>query len=80
ALMRGGILWRLAIENASFQDVLAGPTTIATIQHQCVSWVTESGKYCVDDVLNTHEADVISGVYYVYTGQGTQMTTKSWWP
>ena len=31
-LMRGGILWRLAMEHASFQDVLARPATTATIQ------------------------------------------------
>ncbi len=98
ALMRGGIMWRLAIENASIQDVLAGPTATATTQHQCMSWTSKSGKFYIDDTLSTHEADVISGVYHVYTGkiqilivytaethlpftgQGTQIATRSWWP
>ncbi len=69
ALMRGGIIWRLAMDNASFQDVLAGPTAVATAKHQCMSWVSESGTFYVDDILPSHEADVILGVYNVYTGK-----------
>ena len=69
ALMRGGIIWRLTMDNASFQDVLAGPTAVATAKHQCTSWVSESGTFYVDDILASHEADVILGVYNVYTGK-----------
>ncbi len=38
ALMCGGILWRLAMEHASFQTVFDGPTPVATAQHQCRSF------------------------------------------
>lgn len=69
ALMQGGILWRLAIENASFQSVLAGPTTLATSQHRCLSLAIDSKNIWIDDVLDKHEAEIISGVYYVYTGK-----------
>ncbi|KJA19782.1 hypothetical protein HYPSUDRAFT_117469, partial [Hypholoma sublateritium FD-334 SS-4] len=80
ALMRGGILWRLAMEHASFQDVLAGPFFATTTQHQCRSFNGASDRFYIDDVLTTHEMEVICGVYYVYTGQGTQIAKKSWWP
>ena len=67
--MRGGILWRLAIDRAAFRDVLAGPTGVATLLHQCISFDGVSGSnddtFWVDDVLDQSEADVISGVYYV---------------
>lgn len=69
ALMRGGILWRLVIEHASFQDVLAGPTTVATIHHHCKSISGGGNRIYVDDVLTDHEIEMICGVYYVYTGK-----------
>ena len=69
ALMRGGILWRLAMEHASFQDVLAGPTPTATIRHQCRSICAGADRFYIDDVLTAHEEEVICGVYYVYTGK-----------
>lgn len=69
ALMRGGILWRLAMEHASFQDVLAGPTTVATIQRHCKSISGAVNRIYVDDVLTEHEVEMICGVYYVYTGK-----------
>lgn len=69
ALMRGGIIWRLAMDVASFQDVLAGPTIVATLRHQCVSVSTNSGLPWIDDVGDKTETDIISGVYYVYTGK-----------
>ncbi len=68
-LMRGGILWRLAMEHASFQDVLAGPTPTATIRHQCRSFSAGPDRFYIDDVLTAHEEEVICGVYYVYTGK-----------
>ncbi|KJA22157.1 hypothetical protein HYPSUDRAFT_668406 [Hypholoma sublateritium FD-334 SS-4] len=84
ALMHGGIMWRLAIDRAAFRDVLEGPTGVATLLHQCTSFDSASGTkgdtFWVDDVLDPSEADVISGVYYVYTGQGSQQAIKSWWP
>ncbi|KJA12895.1 hypothetical protein HYPSUDRAFT_101920, partial [Hypholoma sublateritium FD-334 SS-4] len=34
----------------------------------------------VDDILDPSETDALCGVYYVYTGRGSQTATKSWWP
>lgn len=84
ALMRGGIIWRLAIDRAAFQDVLAGPTGVATLLHQCTSFdsISVSGAkgdtFWVDDVLDPSEADVISGVYYVYTGTVKSSILARW--
>lgn len=69
ALKRGGIIWRLAIETASYQDVMTGPTVVATIKRQCVSFSACPGMFWVDDVLDNSEADIISGVYHVFTGR-----------
>ncbi|KJA15796.1 hypothetical protein HYPSUDRAFT_207584 [Hypholoma sublateritium FD-334 SS-4] len=80
ALKRGGILWRLAVESATFLDVLTGPTSIATLQHWCTSLIADPTNIWIDDALDESEAEIISGVYHVYTGQGKQMATKSWWP
>ncbi len=68
ALKRGGILWRLAVENSTFQDVLAGPSTVATLQHCCTSLIIDSENAWIDDTLSIHEMEVISGVYHVYIG------------
>ncbi|KJA14273.1 hypothetical protein HYPSUDRAFT_208863 [Hypholoma sublateritium FD-334 SS-4] len=83
ALKRGGIIWRLAMDRATFHNVLAGPTSVTVLQHQCLSFGTASSAadtFWVDDVLDPSEADALAGVYYVYTGRGTQTATKSWWP
>ncbi|KJA12801.1 hypothetical protein HYPSUDRAFT_103267, partial [Hypholoma sublateritium FD-334 SS-4] len=81
ALKRGGIIWRLATDVASFHDVLGGPSVIATLQHCGTAFSDASaGPLWIDDVLDPTEEDILSGVYYVYTGRGSQIATKSWWP
>lgn len=69
ALKRGGIIWRLATDVASFQDVLGGPSVIATLQH-CGTVYSDANANTlwIDDVLDPTEEDILSGVYYVYTG------------
>ncbi len=61
ALMHGGILWRLVMEYSSVENVLAGPTTITTIQRQCRSFKGGRDRFYIDDVLTAHEIEVICG-------------------
>ncbi|KJA12943.1 hypothetical protein HYPSUDRAFT_98145, partial [Hypholoma sublateritium FD-334 SS-4] len=82
ALKRGGIIWHLATDTASFESVLVGPTAATTLFRQCATFATDdsANNIWVDDALDPTEADILSGVYYVYTGHGSQLATKSWWP
>ena len=69
ALLRGGIVWRLAVATLSFDDVLEGPTTAATLQRQGIIIKTgdESVDLC-DDGLSTLELDLICGLHHCHTG------------
>lgn len=65
ALLKGGIVWRLAMEFLGPQDVLVGPSEQAFTRHQ------QSGLY--DDDLTDDELNLICGVYKVYTGELTHV-------
>ena len=67
ALLRGGIIWRIAVEVLSFDDVLRGPSLTTTIQNRgfCVSDQLDS---FADDMLTDVEFDLLSGAYICYTG------------
>jgi len=69
ALLRGGIVWRLAVATLSFDDVLEGPTTAATLQRRGVIVKTsdDSTDLC-DDGLSQLELDIICGLHHCYTG------------
>ena len=69
ALLRGGIVWRLAVATLSFDDVLEGPTTAATLQRRGIVIHTSDGSddLC-DDGLSQLELDVICGLYRCQTG------------
>ena len=69
ALLRGGIVWRLAVATLSFDDVLEGPTTAATLQCQGIIVKTndDSTDLC-DDGLSQLELDIICGLHHCYTG------------
>lgn len=69
ALLRGGIVWRLAVATLSFDDVLEGPTTAATLQRQGIIVKTndDSTDLC-DDGLSQLELDIICGLHHCYTG------------
>jgi hypothetical protein len=69
ALLRGGIVWRLAVATLSFDDVLEGPTTAATIQRRGIVVKTsdDSIDLC-DDGLSQLELDIICGLHHCYTG------------
>jgi hypothetical protein len=69
ALLRGGIVWRLAVATLSFDDVLEGPTSAATLQRQGIIVKTsdDSTDLC-DDGLSQLELDIICGLHHCYTG------------
>jgi hypothetical protein len=69
ALLRGGIVWRLAVATLSFDDVLEGPTIAATIQRRGIVVKTndDSTDLC-DDGLSQLELDIICGLHHCYTG------------
>lgn len=69
ALLRGGIVWCLAMATLSFDDVLHGPSVAATIYRRGVCFKTEdnSVELC-DDGLSQLEYDIICGLYHCYTG------------
>ena len=69
ALLRGGIVWHLAVATLSFDDVLEGPTTAATLQRRGIIVHTsdDSVDLC-DDGLSQLELDIICGLYHCYTG------------
>jgi hypothetical protein len=66
ALLKGGIIWRLAIDSLNFADALAGPSEHVFDYGKCVR--AECGDLWDDD-LSVDELDLISGVYKVFTGQ-----------
>jgi hypothetical protein len=69
ALLRGGIVWRLAVATLSFDDVLEGPTTAATVHREGIVIKTSDGSTDLcDDGLTQLELDVICGLHYCYTG------------
>jgi hypothetical protein len=69
ALLRGGIVWRLAVATMSFDDVLQGPTTAATLSRRGYILKTpdDSVDLC-DDGLTRRELDILSGVYRIPDG------------
>jgi hypothetical protein len=69
ALLRGGIVWRLAIATMSFDDVLHGPTIAATVFRRGNIFRTadQSIDLC-DDGLSQAELDVICGLHYCRNG------------
>ena len=65
ALLKGGIIWRLAREIIPEVAVLTGPSSEASTTGQALAC---EGQYLWDDQLSEEELDLISGVYKVYTG------------
>lgn len=70
ALLRGGIVGRIAKEYLSKDDVLVGPSIEVTV-HQ-VGYIAPSGtnhtRFC-DDQLTDNEIGIICGTYSLYTGK-----------
>ena len=66
ALLKGGIIWRLAMEYVDPGRVIAGPTGNSVTGHTLR--FPNNHVYC-DDNLTEDELDLICGVYKVYTGK-----------
>jgi len=63
------IAWRLAVATLSFDDVLEGPTTAATLQRRGIIIKTsDTSVDLCDDGLSQLELDIICGLYHCLTG------------
>ncbi|KAG1836197.1 hypothetical protein DFJ58DRAFT_735124 [Suillus subalutaceus] len=79
ALLRGGILWRLALHSLG-SNVL--PSALIGISQDAVPFGQMLSLNCkthFDDDLSEEEVDFICGTYYVYTNNGC-IEKLSWWP
>ena len=96
AMLKGGIIWRLAKEAIPESAVLSGPST--EVYSTGAMFQSNRGIF-LDDGLSEDELDLISGVYKVFTGKflqcinismilipgdrkgkGVQESHLSWWP
>jgi len=76
ALLKGGVIARLARDTVGVPDILSGPDPSTSLMLGTVGGVT-----LVDDRLSDYLLDVISGVYYVETATDAQIYQHlSWWP
>ena len=65
ALLRGRIVWRLAVATMSFDDVLHGPTIAATVFRRGNIFRTADNSIDLcDDGLSQAELDVLCGLHY----------------
>lgn len=67
ALMRGGIVWRLAKNVVKVKKVVQGPTALVHTQGHHYGYM--GGFSLADDMLEQADEDVICGVYHVLTGK-----------
>ena len=68
ALLKGGIVWRLAVEILSFDETLQGPSPAVTSDENRFSVRTGREDILVDDELTQLELNMICGAYECYTG------------
>ncbi|KAG1761265.1 hypothetical protein EDD22DRAFT_737694, partial [Suillus occidentalis] len=69
ALLRGGILWRLALHSLSFDSL---PSALIGLSRDAVPFgqmLTINDVTHFDDDLSEEEVDFICGTYYVYTSK-----------
>ena len=78
ALLKGGILARLARESLNVTSAVQGPS--ADVFSLGTSHRSLDGQLHWDDDLSTSEIDTLCGVYKFPTGQGVQTADMSWWP
>ena len=69
ALLRGGILWRIAVQEVSWDDVLRGPSTSTLVHRRGFSVEDGAGNTLWDDELENHDAALLCGCYNCYTGK-----------
>jgi hypothetical protein len=80
ALLRGGIVGRLAREHLSIDSACLGPSPSVTIHRIGFNITDKHGVKYWDDDLTENEINVICGLHHSYTGNGSQQALVSWWP
>ena len=70
ALLKGGIIWRLAVETLNLEKCLEGPSVEVIVHRRGRIYPTHhpSLNFCDDD-LSIDELDDICGINYVLTGK-----------
>jgi hypothetical protein len=68
ALLRGGIIWRLAKDTLSLDGALQGPSIATTVHRDGFSLDDVKSGVLWDDDLTEDELKLISGTYCCYTG------------
>ncbi|KAJ6461918.1 hypothetical protein C8R47DRAFT_993332 [Mycena vitilis] len=76
ALLYGGIVGRLARDEASKEDVFRGPSDDALVEGVCL-WDGHARFAYWDDCLTEQEIDLICGVYHVATGRCYSLAQSS---
>ncbi|KDQ63889.1 hypothetical protein JAAARDRAFT_43187 [Jaapia argillacea MUCL 33604] len=77
ALLRGGIVWRLALEVIGREEVLRGPSNLVTAMGSCHRRIGDGTSYW-DDNLSEGEDRIVCGVYG--GGDCDSSDGPSWWP
>ena len=65
ALLRGGILWRLAVDSCDLEDTLRGPDTDETTKDETRQHIKYGGSHYLENALSEQDRFIISGVYRV---------------
>ncbi len=68
ALLRGGLIWRLALEHLGMESVSFGPSSVAVQYGLGYVFKAPDGHLYIDDDLTQDELEVICGSYRCYTG------------
>lgn len=70
ALLQGGILWRLAVQETSFDSVIQGPSSSVLIHRSGIAYEDpQSGNRFWDDGLSENQVLLLCGAYICYTGR-----------
>ncbi len=70
ALLKGGIVWRLAVEVIGVDECLDGPSVETLVHRRGLVYPTDDPSFDLcDDDLSTVELDIICGVYICFTGE-----------
>ncbi|KAK7462120.1 hypothetical protein VKT23_007723 [Stygiomarasmius scandens] len=78
ALMKGGIIWRLAKDLVPVKAVTKGPPS--SVRASGVSFGKLKGSFLCEEVLEEPEEELIVGLYKVESRFPDQPKDLSWWP
>ncbi|KIM36151.1 hypothetical protein M413DRAFT_78557 [Hebeloma cylindrosporum] len=80
ALLRGGIVARIAREHIELASATRGPSSAITVHRLGMHITDKTGAQFWDDDLTENEIGVICGLHRCFTGRGTEVVLVSWWP